>query len=133
MADLPAEGTKFMDMLTQAPETLPVWVTEADVDVYADAFKKSGFFGPVSFYRNMDANWHRSTGIPPSVYAFPTGFVTGSLDPVLAMMPGAIDNMAGVMPDFRGATVVEGAGHWVQQEKPAEVNAALLQFLSDVG
>jgi pimeloyl-ACP methyl ester carboxylesterase len=133
VVDAPAEGTKFLDILGQAPDQLPPWVTEADVDVYADAFKRSGFFGPVSFYRNIDANWARSNGIEPSVYAFPTGFLTGSLDPVNTMMPGAIEAMAAVMPDFRGATVVEGAGHWVQQEKPAEVNAALLQFLAGVG
>ena len=60
----------------------------------------------------------------------PTGFITGSLDPVNTMMPGAAEEMAAVLPDFRGATVVEGAGHWVQQEKPAETNAALLEFLA---
>jgi pimeloyl-ACP methyl ester carboxylesterase len=131
--DMPAEGTRFMDILGTAPDTLPDWVTEADVDVYADAFKQSGFFGPVSFYRNMDANWGRSKDIAASVYTFPTGFITGSLDPVNTMTPGAIETMAEVLPDFRGATIVEGAGHWVQQERPAEVNAALLAFLAEVG
>jgi pimeloyl-ACP methyl ester carboxylesterase len=133
LVDAPAEGTRFMDILSTAPDTLPAWLTEADVDVYAEAFTRSGFFGPVSFYRNMDANWARSKDIPPSVYTMPTGFITGSLDPVNAMMPGAAEAMAEALPDFRGATMVEGAGHWVQQEKPAETNAALLQFLADVG
>ena len=130
LADLPREGTRFMDMLSPAPEKLPGWITEEDVDVYAAAFKESGFFGPVSFYRNMDANWERSKDIPPSVYTMPIGFITGSLDPVNTMMPGAIEAMAEAMPDFRGATVIDGAGHWVQQERPAETNAALLSFLS---
>jgi pimeloyl-ACP methyl ester carboxylesterase len=133
VADAPREGTRFQDIMTPAPETLPAWLTEADVDVYAAAFDKGGFFGPVSFYRNIDANWERSHDIPPSVYTMPTGFLTGSLDPVLMMMPGAAEEMAAAMPDFRGATTVDGAGHWVQQEKPAETNAALLQFLSTVG
>jgi pimeloyl-ACP methyl ester carboxylesterase len=132
VGDFPREGTRFMDILSPAPETLPGWLTEDDVDVYAAAFKKSGFFGPVSFYRNMDANWERSKDIPPSVYTMPTGFITGSLDPVNSMMPGAIEEMAEAMPDFRGATVVDGAGHWVQQERPAETNAALLSFLASV-
>jgi len=132
LGDHPREGTRFMDILSPAPDTLPSWITEEDVDVYAAAFKESGFFGPVSFYRNMDANWERSKDIPASVYTMPTGFITGSLDPVNTMMPGAIEAMAEVMPDFRGATVVDGAGHWVQQERPAETNAALLAFLSDV-
>jgi pimeloyl-ACP methyl ester carboxylesterase len=133
MVDAPAEGTRFMDILAEAPAQLPAWLTEHDVDVYAEAFKQSGFFGPVSFYRNMDANWKRSHDIPVSVYTFPTGFITGSLDPVNSMMPGAIEEMAQAMPDFRGGTTVEGAGHWVQQENPAETNAALLKFLADVG
>jgi pimeloyl-ACP methyl ester carboxylesterase len=132
MPDAPREGTGFMDILSPAPEQLPPWVTEHDIDVYAEAFAKGGFFGPVSFYRNMDANWQRSKDIPPSVYTMPTGFLTGSLDPVSLMMPGAVEGMTSSFPDFRGATVVEGAGHWVQQEKPAETNAALLTFLADV-
>jgi pimeloyl-ACP methyl ester carboxylesterase len=132
LGDAPAEGTRFLDILSPAPAVLPAWLTEHDVDVYAAAFEKSGFFGPVSFYRNMDANWQRSHEIPASVYVMPVGFLTGSLDPVNAMMPGAAEAMAEAMPDFRGATLVEGAGHWVQQEKPAETNEALLQFLADV-
>jgi pimeloyl-ACP methyl ester carboxylesterase len=131
LPDAPAEGTRFMDILGEAPDQLPAWVTEHDVDVYADAFKKGGFFGPVSYYRNMDANWERSKDIPSSVYTMPVGFLTGTLDPVRAMMPGAAEAMAEAFSDFRGATDVEGAAHWVQQEKPAETNAALLGFLAD--
>ena len=100
--------------------------------MYAAAFEKSGFFGPVSFYRNMDANWERSKDIPPSVYTMPTGFITGSLDPVNTIMPGAIEEMAEVMPDFRGATVVDGAGHWVQQERHAESQATMMSFSASV-
>jgi pimeloyl-ACP methyl ester carboxylesterase len=133
LPDAPAEGTGFLDILSPAPDQLPPWLTEHDVDVYAEAFEKGGFFGPVSFYRNMDANWQRSHDIPASVYTMPVGFLTGSRDPVNAMMPGAAEAMAETLPDFRGGTTVEGAGHWVQQEKPEETNAALLAFLADVG
>ncbi len=130
LADAPAEGTRFLDTLSPAPAQLPPWLTEADVDVYAAAFNKSGFFGPVSFYRNMNANWERAHQIEPTVYTMPVGFLTGSLDPVNTMMPGAAETMARTLPDFRGTVLVEGAGHWVQQEKPDDTNAALLQFLS---
>ncbi|HXY27941.1 MAG TPA: alpha/beta hydrolase, partial [Acidimicrobiales bacterium] len=77
----------------------------------------------------IDANWERAKDIGAGVYTMPTGFLTGSLDPVNVMLAGAMEAMAEALPDFRGATVVEGAGHWVQQEKPAETNAALLAFL----
>ncbi len=130
--DMPREGTGFIDILTPAPDRLPAWITEADVDVYAGAFAASGFFGPVSFYRNMDANWERSRDIPASIYTMPTGFLTGSKDPVMTMMPDAADVMASEFPDFRGVTSVAGAGHWVQQERPEETSAALLAFLAAV-
>jgi pimeloyl-ACP methyl ester carboxylesterase len=130
--DVPREGTGFIDILTPPPDQLPAWITEADVDVYVEGFRRNGFFGPISFYRNMDANWVRSKDIPPSIYTMPTGFLTGSLDPVMTMMPDAGELMAAELPDFRGMTSVEGAGHWVQQENPGETNAALLAFLASL-
>jgi pimeloyl-ACP methyl ester carboxylesterase len=57
--------------------------------------------------------------------------VAGEKDPVLLMAPP--DGMAAWIPDLRGSTIVPGAGHWVQQEKPQEVNAALLEFLAGLG
>ena len=133
LGDAPAEGTKFLDILQPAPDVLPAWLTEHDVNVYTEGLSRSGLFGPLSFYRNLDANWSRSKDLPASLYTMPTGFLTGSLDPVVFMQPGSIERMTEVLPDFRGGTVVEGAGHWVQQERPAETNAALLAFLDDVG
>jgi pimeloyl-ACP methyl ester carboxylesterase len=130
LGDAPAEGTGFLDILRPTPDVLPAWLTEYDVDVYAEGLRRNGLFGPVSFYRNLDANWQRSKDLPASLYAMPTGFLTGSLDPVVLMQPHGIDLMKEKLPDFRGATVVQGAGHWVQQERPAETNAALLEFLA---
>ena len=131
LADAPRRGNPVRGHPLPAPAQLPPWLTEDDVDVYAAAFEQGGFFGPVSFYRNMNANWERSHRIEPSIYTMPVGFLTGSLDPVNTMMPGAAETMARELPHFRGTTLVEGAGHWVQQEKPDETNAALLRFLAD--
>lgn len=130
--DAPAEGTKFLDVLAPAPDRLPGWITEQDVDVYTDGLRRGGLFGPVSYYRNIDANWERSKDIAASVVSMPTAFITGSLDPVNLMMPGALETMSEALPDFRGTTMIDGAGHWVQQERPAETNAALLAFLGSV-
>jgi pimeloyl-ACP methyl ester carboxylesterase len=128
----PRAGTRLQDTLLEAPARLPAWLGEDDVDVYAAAFTKSGFFGPLSYYRNLDANWRRSRDVPSSVLCMPTGFLTGSLDPVKGMFRNAEEAMASELPEFRGTTEVEGAGHWVQQERPSEVNAALLGFLSSL-
>jgi pimeloyl-ACP methyl ester carboxylesterase len=132
LTDAPREGTTFLDILTPPPDVLPAWLSEEDIDVYVEGLEGGGLFGPVSFYRNMDANWQRSKNIGPEVYTMPIGFITGALDPVNLMMPGAAGAMAEVLPGFRGGIIVEGAGHWVQQEKPAETNAALLAFLAEL-
>ena len=60
----------------------------------------------------------------------PSLFIGGTADPVLLMTPPA--TMDGWVTDHRGNVLVEGAGHWVQQERPEEVNAALLDFLGQV-
>ena len=132
MALAAREGTGLLDTLRTAPVHLPAWLSEDDLDVYADAFAEGGFFGPLSYYRNLDANWERSKDIAPSTLAMPTGFLTGSLDPVIGMFRDAQATMEADLPDFRGTTSIEGAGHWVQQERPAEVNAAMLSFLTSL-
>ncbi len=91
LGDAPAKGTRFLDILQPAPDTLPAWLTEDDVDVYTEGLTRSGLFGPLSFYRNLDANWGRSKDLPASLYTMPTGFLTGSLDPVVIMQPNGID------------------------------------------
>jgi len=126
------EGTRLQDTLLESPRQLPAWLSEDDLDVYSQAFTASGFFGPLSYYRNLDANWRRSRDIPSSRLSMPTGFLTGSLDPVKGMFRDADSAMSTELADFRGTTEVPGAGHWVQQERPDEVNAALLGFLSSL-
>ena len=107
-------------------------MAEDDLEVYATQFAAGGFFGPLSYYRNLDANWRRSRSIPSATLSMPTGFLTGSLDPVKGMFRDAAEAMRRELPDFRGVVEVDGAGHWVQQERPAEVNAALLEFLGSL-
>lgn len=132
---LPAEGTGFLDMMGGAfpdrPYTGPegAWLTEADLQVYADEYAHSGFFGPVSYYRNLDANYDVLAPHGPERIAMPSYFITGELDGVNLMDPGGIQRMTDQLPDFRGAAIIPGAGHWVQQESPAAFNDALLGFL----
>jgi len=130
----PMQGTGF---LTQMPTTpaLPyqgpegAWLTEADLDRYADLFGASGFFGPVSYYRNLDANYEIVKDLGPELVTMPSYFIGGTLDPVNMMDPGGPERMRSVLPNFRGSTMIEGAGHWTQQEAPSAFNEALLGFL----
>lgn len=125
----PMEGTGF---LTNSPTPPPLpwsWLTEADLDRYAADFTRSGFFGPVSYYRNLDANYEILKAFGPEHVSMPSYFIGGAQDPVLIMDSTGVERMQNTLPDFRGATMIEGAGHWTQQEKPEEFNAALLGFL----
>lgn len=122
--------------------SLPAWLSEEDVNYYAQNFEKTGLFGGMSYYRNVDANWRLLKDVPYASMSMPILFVTGSRDmvyvspwnAVAGVEPGtgAVDAMMRVLPDFRGAVFIEGAGHWNQQEKADDTNAALLRFLAEV-
>ena len=103
--------------------------TEEDIDVYTAQFEKSGFFGPVSFYRNLDANWELTNVLPVERISMASGFIGGDHDTVVRGTQAQIDAMPSLLPDYRGTWMLEGPGHWTQQEDPAGFNAALLEFL----
>lgn len=133
----PMEGTGFLTMMAEPP-SLPYvgpegpWLTDADLDHYATEFAHSGFFGPVSWYRNLDHNFEVVNGLDADRLTMPSYFIAGALDGVLLVDSTGIERMQNLLPDFRGHTLVEGAGHWVQQEAPAAFNDALLGFLGSL-
>jgi pimeloyl-ACP methyl ester carboxylesterase len=133
--NFPAEGTGFLDMFAEPPgplhEAAP-WCTQTDLDVYTDQFEASGFFGPVSWYRNLDANYEVQHVIPAETISMPSYFIGGSRDGVIASRLDTLDAAHSRLPGYRGHTLIDGAGHWTQQEAPAEVNDALLKFLSNL-
>jgi pimeloyl-ACP methyl ester carboxylesterase len=108
---------------------LPRWLTEEDLQVYVDAFTRTGFRGGLNYYRNIDRNWERNASLAEGRLDMPALFNTGSRDPVQRFMP--TETMNGWVTDLR-VVRVEGAGHWVQQERPDEVNDALLGFLREL-
>jgi pimeloyl-ACP methyl ester carboxylesterase len=123
------DGRGFVDRLPE-PEALPDWLSQEDLDVYVDAFRRTGFTGGINWYRNFDRNWERTPQLEGAKVTQPSLFIGGALDPVLVMTPPTISE--GSLTDHRGDVVVDDAGHWVQQEKPAEVNAALIGFLDSI-
>ncbi|MDQ1403433.1 MAG: hypothetical protein QOG03_1749 [Actinomycetota bacterium] len=126
---MPAAGTGLLDCLT-FPDELPAWLTEDDLSTYAQTFTKTGYRGGLNFYRNFDRNWEASAAWDGTLIEAPTLFIAGEKDPVLLMSPP--DRMTPLVPGLRQTVIVDGAGHWVQQERPDEVNRALLTFLADV-
>lgn len=130
----PMEGTGFLTMMSPPPH-LPYngpegpWLTADDLDVYAAEFAHSGFFGPVSYYRNLDANAALLAELHADRVSMPSYFITGEDDVVRLMDPTGPERMRNLLPDYRGETLIPGSGHWVQQETPAAFNDALLGFL----
>jgi pimeloyl-ACP methyl ester carboxylesterase len=114
------------------PEVFPDWLTGDDLDYFVAAFEASGFRGPLNRYRAQQRDWELLPGLSDLLIEQPSCFVAGSRDLVRSFLPG-IDlyaNPGQFCADFRGATIIEGEGHWVQQEAREAVNRALLRFLA---
>lgn len=114
-----------------APATLPAWLTESDVDYYAAQFARTGFRGPLNYYRNLDRNWEISAFLAGLPVAVPALYVGGDRDFMLssAGMDQLLANLRHYAPGLRGVRMLQGCGHWTQQERPDLVNAALLEFI----
>ena len=108
----------------------PPFMTDAELGVYVDAFTRTGFTGGLNIYRNLDRSWERTAPWDRRRIEQPALYLTGERDPVRSFMPAAA--MDGWVTDLRRSIVIPGAGHWVTQEAPDAVNAALLDWLSEV-
>ena len=111
------------------PPALPAWLTEADVEFYAGEFARTGFRGGLNWYRNIDRNWELTAPWHGAVITQPALFIAGTNDAVITGSMGkrALDEMDSVVPNVR-KVLLDGAGHWIQQERPEDVNAALIGF-----
>ncbi len=123
------DGRGFVDRVAE-PKVLPPWLGAKELDHYIAEFRRTGFTGGLNWYRNLDRNWLLTVGTDGEPVRVPSLFIGGAQDPVLTLSPPSV--MDGWLTDHRGTIIVEGAGHWVQQERPAEVNAALLEFVASV-
>lgn len=123
------DGRGFVDRLPE-PDALPSWLTQGELDHYVAEFTRTGFTGGLNWYRNMDRNWRITEHVADAKVEVPSLFIGGSQDPVVMMTPP--EATVGLLPDHRGTVMVDGAGHWVQQEKPDDVNAALIGFIEQV-
>ena len=116
---------------TVDPGKLPAWLAEADLAYYAGEFSRAGFRGGLNWYRNLRRNWELSGPWRGQPVRQPSLFIAGSRDGVLRF-PAAKSQLEAypkTLPGLRGNHILEGAGHWVQQERPAEVNKLLIDFL----
>jgi pimeloyl-ACP methyl ester carboxylesterase len=123
------DGRGFVDRIPEFV-ALPDWLSEAELAVYVDTFTRTGFTGGINWYRNLDRNWELTAAVADRHVTAPSLFIGGGDDPVLMMTAPSIAD--GWLDDHRADVIVPGAGHWVQQEDPEAVNAALSGFLDEL-
>jgi pimeloyl-ACP methyl ester carboxylesterase len=133
LVDLP-KTARFLDAMVQ-PETLPAWLGEEDLEVYVAEFERTGFRGGLNWYRNFDRNWELLAPFADLRIKVPALFVGGLRDavvtgPEFAGESPTVQMLGSFCDDLRGKVLLEGVGHWNQQEAPEQTNAALLGFLA---
>lgn len=130
LADRPASA-RMLDGLVD-PDPFPAWASDQDLQVYADAMNAGGWTGPLNRYRAQPIDAEEIGPLPDPNLKQPAIFIGGALDMVRQFVDGLdlYDFAPVACNDFRGSTIIEGAGHWVQQEAPEATNAALDAFVS---
>jgi pimeloyl-ACP methyl ester carboxylesterase len=126
-------GGGFLDRLPN-PDRLPPWLTEPDIDHYTAAFETTGFTGGLNWYRAQDISWELLAPFAGLEVKVPALYMIGDRDVVMSMLriePIRL-NLIKFVPQIRDLIVLPGCGHWTQQERPQEVNAAMIAFLASL-
>lgn len=125
---LPGQG--FLDHM-EVPRRLPTWLTEDDISHYTGEFRRTGFRGGLNWYRTMRLSAELMAPWRDCIIRQPSLFMAGTRDSVLGfpVIPQLIAAFPKTLPGLRGCHLLNGAGHWVQQERPEEVSALMLDFL----
>ncbi len=134
------KGTNFVAPLSEKkdllsdiddPLSLGEWCTDDDLDFYSAEFQRSGFRGPLNYYRNHDLTWKLTEKQPTTIHQ-PAMFAAGEKDGVIALAGDALKNMPNFVKDLRINELIPEIGHWTQQEAPDEVNHIMLNFLASL-
>lgn len=123
------EGARMKDAFAY-PDPMPDWFTDDDLDFYTGEFARSGFGGPLSYYHNIDNDWHDLADQAGRPLTPPAMFIGGQYDVGTTWGAEAIERAHEVMPNCIGTHLITDVGHWIQQEAPEETNRLLLQFLA---
>ena len=127
------DGGGFLDVL-RAGDELPAWLTPDDLEVYVAQFTRTGFTGGLNWYRNQDRSWELLAPWQGAVVTPPALYIAGTRDPVLGFpgMDRLLPALRTFVPDLRDSVLLDGCGHWTQQERPDEVSARLVAFCREV-
>lgn len=111
------------------PDTMPAWLTADDLAVYTSEFEHSGLRGPLNRYRNVDRDWEDLAAWRGARIDVPALFIGGDRDGPTVWGAAAIEAFEHTLPRLYRSIILEGCGHWTQQERPDDVNVALIDFL----
>ena len=127
---VPREGG-FLSAACPGPASAAAWLSEADIDFYAREFARTGFRGGLNWYRNIDRNWELLAAYAGAQVTVPALYMAGDRDLVVAFqgMDQLIPNLKTFVPQLRSTVMLPGCGHWTQQERAAEVSAAMTAFV----
>ncbi len=109
------------------PKELPPWLTETDIEYYASSFQRTGISGALGFYRNFEPDYRALKPVYQNTVNQPTLFMGGADE--AAVRFGSLEPMKGALPNLRNVLILPRCGHWLQQERPQEVNANITSFL----
>ncbi|MGH2664142.1 MAG: alpha/beta fold hydrolase [Actinomycetota bacterium] len=128
-----AEGVSTTGALDAgASDELPGWLTQQDLDAFVAAFEESVFTGGLNWYRNMDRNWELTAPWHHAPVRVPALFIAGDRELDYPGIRRGVERLHEVVPNLRRAVLLPNTGHWVQQERPTEVNEAMIEFLGSL-
>lgn len=122
-------GTEGFLARLPEPGNLPGWISPEDFGVYVDEFTRTGFTGPLNWYRCFDRNWELTANPPAATIRVPALFIGGTADATLAYTPR--HRAREVVTGPYREVMIEGAGHWLPEERPHDLNRVLVEFLRD--
>lgn len=123
-----AKGGKLRDRFPAG--RLPAWLGESELDVYAGEFERTGLTGALNRYRNMDRDWEDLAAYDGAPITQPSLFAGGSLDASTTWLADAIEAYPVTLPGLVSSHLLDGCGHWIQQERPDEINRLLTEWLA---
>jgi pimeloyl-ACP methyl ester carboxylesterase len=124
-------GTRMGDRFAY-PAAMPAWLSDADLDVYAGEFERTGFTGGLNRYRNVDRDWEDLSAFRGRPIEVPALFIGGDRDGPTIWGAPSIERFPQTLPRLHRSIILTGCGHWTQQERPGEVNETLLDFLASL-
>ncbi|KAL8157990.1 epoxide hydrolase 2-like [Apium graveolens] len=125
------KGTGFNGDSTESP--LPSWLSEEDLEYYTTQYEKTGFTGPINYYRALGLTWELTAPWTGARVMVPTKFIVGDLD-LVYHMPGSQEfihsgEFQKLVPLLQEVVVMKGVAHFINEEKPDDVNKHIFDFL----